>query len=274
MTVPRASKPRRFVKLRGVTETRPEQDSSRWDAAGNWARAIVICILAGGFLSASGAFGSNVAPFSMRLVYWTGLMLAGSVIGTVIARPVFGSARFAARPWLACLIVALLLTPPLTLVVWTASNGLFQGSWDLRTIGGAVGPVALISIVMTTINYMADRRPRETHAAPAGAGPPRFLERLPMKLRGAELYAVEAEDHYLRIHTERGSELILMRLSDAIGELEGIEGAQTHRSWWVAKDAVVDVSRGDGRATFVLKDGARAPVSRTFARILRAEGWY
>ena len=95
-----------------------------------------------------------------------------------------------------------------------------------------------------------------------------------MKLRGAALYAVEAEDHYLRVHTDRGSDLILMRLSDAVSELEGIEGAQTHRSWWVAKDAVADVSRGDGRATLVLKDGAHAPVSRTFARALRAEGWY
>ena len=65
-----------------------------------------------------------------------------------------------------------------------------------------------------------------------------------------------------------------MRLSDAVSELDGIEGAQTHRSWWVAKDAVTEVSRGDGRATFVLRNGARAPVSRTFARTLRAEGWY
>jgi DNA-binding LytR/AlgR family response regulator len=137
-----------------------------------------------------------------------------------------------------------------------------------------LGPVAMVSLVMTGIGYISDRRPRETHALPGAAAPPRFLERLPMKLKGAELYAVEAEDHYLRIHTDRGSDLILMRLSDAVSELEGIEGAQTHRSWWVAKDAVMEVSRGDGRATLVLRNGARAPVSRSFARTLRAEGWY
>ena len=39
-----------------------------------------------------------------------------------------------------------------------------------------------------------------------------------------------------------------MRLSDAVEELEGLEGAQTHRSWWVARDAVRGVERGDGRA--------------------------
>jgi hypothetical protein len=37
-----------------------------------------------------------------------------------------------------------------------------------------------------------------------------------------------------------------------VAELEGIEGAQTHRSWWVAKAAVRDAKRGDGRATLTL----------------------
>ncbi|MBU3970468.1 MAG: LytTR family transcriptional regulator DNA-binding domain-containing protein, partial [Alphaproteobacteria bacterium] len=83
-----------------------------------------------------------------------------------------------------------------------------------------------------------------------------------------------SEDHYLRIHTDRGSDLILMRLSDALVELEGLEGAQTHRSWWVAKDAVRGVSRGDGRATLTLEGGIAAPVSRRYAKALRETGWY
>jgi DNA-binding LytR/AlgR family response regulator len=71
-----------------------------------------------------------------------------------------------------------------------------------------------------------------------------------------------------------GQDLILMRLSDAVSELEGLEGAQTHRSWWVAKDAVTGAERGDGRATLTLKDGSEVPVSRAYARTLRAEGWF
>jgi DNA-binding LytR/AlgR family response regulator len=95
-----------------------------------------------------------------------------------------------------------------------------------------------------------------------------------MKLRGASIRAVQAEDHYLRIHTGRGSDLILMRLSDALDELEGLEGSQTHRSWWVARDAVREVARGDGRATLTLDGGLTAPVSRRYARALREAGWY
>jgi DNA-binding LytR/AlgR family response regulator len=64
-----------------------------------------------------------------------------------------------------------------------------------------------------------------------------------------------------------------MRLSDAIAELEGIEGAQVHRSWWVARNAIADIARTDGRATLTLQDGSQVPVSRTYAKLLREAGW-
>ena len=129
--------------------------------------------------------------------------------------------------------------------------------------------VTMISAVMITLNIMAERQ----GVTSAGTQPVKFLERLPLKLRGAEVWAVEAEDHYLRLHTSKGQDLILMRLSDAIDELEGIEGAQVHRSWWVARDAITEAVRGDGRATLTLKDAAEVPVSRTYARLLRERNW-
>ena len=94
-----------------------------------------------------------------------------------------------------------------------------------------------------------------------------------MKLRAAELYAIQSEDHYLRIHTSAGQEMILMRLADAVRELAGVEGLQTHRSWWVAKQGLADVVKGDGRLTLKLKSGAEAPVSRTFAKTVKDAGW-
>jgi len=261
-----------------MSQTAPPPAARRpgliYESPADWARGMGVTAAAGTFLAFVNAFGFDGTTVGQRLLYWIPLMMLGGVMGTFVARRVFGAAWFANRPWLASLVVALLLTVPLTVVVWAATTAMFGRPWQPGTMLYFVFPVAMVSIAMTGIGYVSDRRPRETHAAPAGAPPARFLERIPMKLKGAELYAVEAEDHYLRIHTERGSDLILMRLSDAVTELEGIEGAQTHRSWWVAKGAVVEVERGDGRATFVLKDGARAPVSRTFARVLRAEGWY
>jgi DNA-binding LytR/AlgR family response regulator len=98
--------------------------------------------------------------------------------------------------------------------------------------------------------------------------------RLPEKLRDARIEAVEAEDHYLRIHTDAGSALILMRLSDAVEELAGVEGARTHRSWWVARHAVRKAERGGGRATLRLASGLQVPASRSYARELRRAGWF
>ena len=57
-------------------------------------------------------------------------------------------------------------------------------------------------------------------------------------------------------------------------ELEGLEGAQTHRAWWVARGAVESTRRDGDRLTLILKGGAEAPVSRPNIRPLREAGWY
>ena len=62
-------------------------------------------------------------------------------------------------------------------------------------------------------------------------------------------------------------------LAEALFELEGVEGAQVHRSWWVARAAIAQARRGEGRATLTLKDGSKVPVSRTYARRLRERSW-
>jgi DNA-binding LytR/AlgR family response regulator len=126
---------------------------------------------------------------------------------------------------------------------------------------------------MVAINLLVQRRPLETHAEIAPARPAPILARLPLKLRAATLYAVEAEDHYIRLHTSAGSDLVLLRFSDALAELQGIEGAQVHRSWWVARDAVSSSRRVDGRLVLVLRNGTETPVSRTFTRALKEDGW-
>jgi DNA-binding LytR/AlgR family response regulator len=64
-----------------------------------------------------------------------------------------------------------------------------------------------------------------------------------------------------------------MRFSDALRELAGIEGAQVHRSWWVARDAVQSAAREDGKLVLLLVGGTKAPVSRSFTRVLRDDGW-
>ncbi len=249
----------------------------RWDLKSiwiEWGRGVAIAVAAGAFMAFAAPFQTGAVPLRIRLTYWIGLMVLGSIGGHFAARVVFANGRFDDRRWVGALILGALIGLPYIVLVWLLTGLSFHTPLKLATLPYYVGPVLLVTAAMTGISLLADVRPRETHAGAADAAPPKFLDRLPLKLRGAEIYAVEAEDHYLRIHTDRGSDLILMRLSDAVTELEGLEGAQTHRSWWVAKAAVVGAKRNDGRAVFTLKNGVEAPVSRTYARVLREEGWY
>lgn len=237
-------------------------------------RAVVIAVSAGVFLALVGAFDSGGMPLLRRLTYWVSVVGVGALAGSLVAATVRSRGWLEERPWLQGALTVAILAPPLTVVVWLITRWMFGGRESFLDLLGFFGPVLIVTVVMTAINYATELPLRETHAAAPGAPPPPFLERLPFRLRGAQLHAVEAEDHYLRLHTDRGSDLVLMRLSDAIRELEGLEGARTHRSWWVAKDAVEDVRRADGRAVLRLKGGLEAPVSRTHAKALRDAGWF
>jgi DNA-binding LytR/AlgR family response regulator len=77
-------------------------------------------------------------------------------------------------------------------------------------------------------------------------------------------------DHYVEIHTDKGKSLILMRLSDAIAETEGVDGVRIHRSHWVAKQAISAVRRVDGRVVVQLATGDMLPVSRSYLAAVRA----
>lgn len=234
-------------------------------------RTLAVAVAAGVFLALIGALGTGDAPLVSRLIYWVGLSVLGAVIGWTIARLLGESMLGVQSPWLRGLVIVTVLTPIFMLLVWLLSG---RPALTARNIGSYLGVTLVMTSGMTALMMLAGRRAVLTHAAPPEAPPPRFLERLPLRLRGGQVYAVEAQDHYLRLHTSKGQDLILLRLSDAVAELEGVEGAQTHRSWWVARDAVTDVRRGDGRATLTLRNGVEAPVSRAYARALREAGWY
>jgi DNA-binding LytR/AlgR family response regulator len=162
------------------------------------------------------------------------------------------------------------------LFVWVATGLFFYGRLlSVSQFALLVVPVVSVTAAVCALVVLLGRSiPIRTRGAADPTQPVKFTGRLPLRLRGARLLAVEAEDHYLRVYTDHGSDLILMRLSDALVELEGLEGAQTHRSWWVSRDAVRGATRGDGRATLVLDGELSVPVSRRYARTLREAGWY
>ena len=233
------------------------------------ARILLACLAVAAVIGLSGG-GHNLADVGA----WCVETAFGVAIGVVVARRLIPQAWFTTKLWAAGLTIACSVIVPMAalvivLHVWGDPRRLTMG-----LLLAALPSVFGSSLVMTGLAFLVRRPVTQTHAAQPDAPPPKFLDRLPARLRGAELYAVEAEDHYLRLHTSLGRDLILMRLADALVELEGVEGAQTHRSWWVARAAVTSAERLDGRAVLTLKDGAEVPVSRGFARVLRTAGWF
>lgn len=99
-----------------------------------------------------------------------------------------------------------------------------------------------------------------------------FLKRIPARL-GQNLLHLHMQDHYLEVHTDRGSDLLLMRFRDALHEIEDLDGTQVHRSHWVARAALERIGRRNGRIVLHLVNGSVVPVSRTFTADLRDNDW-
>lgn len=130
----------------------------------------------------------------------------------------------------------------------------------------------------------ADGRNNDQVPAPLPEAPPtvavvshdpaagRLGRRLPATFTGPVL-ALQSEDHYVRVHGPAGSEMLFMRLRDAIAEMDGALGQQVHRSWWVANDAITSV-KADGRnRTITLRNGQQAPVARESVARLERSGF-
>jgi hypothetical protein len=232
-------------------------------------RVVAVCMAVALVIGFSGAAHSLMDTFQ-----WAVDSAIGAALGLAVARWWVPQSWFHEKLWAAALVIAVSVAAPLTLVVLSWIVFLHHVPLSLGLVESVLPSAFGSSLVMTALAFLVRRPATRTHAAAPSAPPAKFLARLPEKLKGAELFAVEAEDHYLRLHTSLGQDLILMRLADAIAELEGLEGAQTHRSWWVARAAIASAERGDGRATLTLKDGAEVPVSRGFARELRSAGWF
>lgn len=159
--------------------------------------------------------------------------------------------------------------------------------------------VLVVSVVLTTINHLAatgDLIETFDSEAPAAAPvlqgepdplqeapppteltlpelPPLMAEKLPQRLRSGRMATIEAEDHYLRIHTECGSDLVLMRMSDACALMENAAGLRVHRSWWVAQAAVEGQARAGSRVELAVRGDLVVPVSRALHGAMSDPAW-
>lgn len=242
-------------------------------------------VAVGLILGLIGPFGTYASlPLLPRLGYWLAIVAINWLLCDIAIRRVDALApaslplRRAAVP----LIGAALISLPATGVVATA-NGLSYIGWPesiLVLYGQVAVLLAAIALPAYTLAHLREMAYSVEHMARSASatntdtddtGLELFQARLPGPLEG-QLLCLEMQDHYLAVHTTKGSELILCRMEDAARELDGL-GRRVHRSWWAAEDAVDGTERDGQRLMLRLTDDRRVPVGRTYRDGLKSDGW-
>ncbi|MEL7215233.1 MAG: LytTR family DNA-binding domain-containing protein [Pseudomonadota bacterium] len=239
-----------------------------WWAEVSNPKALIITALAAAFCVVAGPFGSIHVSTPERIVYWG--LICPAALGLSLAAFV-GSERWVkARGWhvgWSVVLGALVFSAPFTALIPVVTV-LVLGDQYAPPPPALFASVFAIAVMIRLGKQILSPKPG-VEAAPSAAPP--FLKRLSPRL-GRDLVRLTVQDHYVEAHTSLGTELILMRFSDALEELGGIEGFRTHRSHWVARAAIADVTREGGRVFLVTPDGTRVPVSRSYTPALRAAG--
>ncbi len=222
-------------------------------------------------LAFAGAFGTADALRPIPLaIYWMVVVVLTYSTGTLVhavLRHRFARSSLFSR----ILCIGVVIGVSVSLVI-AAINAVVFGpvfnSW--KGWAGFFGTVIFVAFVVNSLLELVQRElARNSPGEPAA---PAILDRIPVEKRGA-LVALSVEDHYVRVRTTKGEEMILMRLTDAIRETAPIEGLRVHRSHWVVKDQVFAVKRIGDRALLNMRHGPDVPVSRSNVPALRKAGF-
>ena len=230
-----------------------------------WFYLVALALL----LAIAGPFGSFYAlSFPARLVYWA-LVVFGAAAAVALVKGRGATAKQGQ------LFVALRFVALFAPYVWAVSAAI-DPAW--RSVAGFVqiaGYVAVITAILASVDALRRRRSK-LRAAPAAAPlepQPRLYDRLPGGLTGS-IERLTVDDHYVEVFMDDGtSHRVLMRLSDAVGEMDGIAGFYTHRSHWVVARHVKAATREKRREFLTLGTGAKVPVSRTYRQNAERAGF-
>ena len=225
----------------------------------------IACLAAAVLMTVTGGFGTGRLPLHSRALFWLVLMLWNALKWQALFA--WGVRKPSDWPRIS-LLGTIPLNLPLPFEIWAC--GQLVGAQmramplDIWLRAAVIG--VLIFAVCSLVAWILLRRMRPVRAETG------LLART--RIRAEELAAIEAEDHYCRIHRRDGtSELIHYRFGDALEEVAALDGLQVHRGAWVAAEAVQGAAREGRKWRLLLAGGGSVPVSATYAAEVRARGW-
>jgi hypothetical protein len=222
--------------------------------------------------SLSGAFGTHQIELGPRFAFWTALILWNAMkwhLWLALLAKREGWARAIA---VGALVLNLTL-PFETRIALGMAPGQPWGEY-LGIYSSAVA-ISLVSGVACTVavRYFGPARAAmgEPQAEPGReTGTPATA----FGVAQGELWAIQAEDHYVRLLLADGrTPLVGGRFGDALANVAHIAGSRIHRGCWVADAAVTGVEREGRGWRIVLPDGTRLAVSASHVGSIRERGW-
>jgi hypothetical protein len=214
---------------------------------------IAVCFL-------SGPFGTLEAlPSGFRLIYW------GLIVSTTSVLAMWLHSLFRHWDGAKVLLIAVvsigfgfLVAGIVVLLSVSLLNPIDRYPGHIKLISysfpSAVVIFLLSALVMRTMsvskNFSKEKRPA-------------LLERLERFPHAKHVLSLSAQDHYVKVTTDIGSELCLMRLSDAIAQVKPTIGFQIHRSHWVAKSAIREIDNNGTASKVHLIDGRSLSISHS-----------
>jgi len=214
-----------------------------------WLATSLVVALAGPF----GTFETQ--PLTWRLAYWTGLN--GVAIIIAFGCRFFWRGIIKGDPWwledLAVIGSLSVLFGPIlvTLNTWLAGPEISTGV-DLFLATFITFAVGLTTVVL--------RRFMQLSIASAAPRRDKLLDRISAP-EGARLGRVWSDNHHIVVRTTDGTDYrILMRLRDAVNEIDVEPGYCVHRSHWLATSQITEIEREQGREIIKMPCGASVPV--------------
>jgi hypothetical protein len=231
-----------------------------------------VWFLSGLAMTVAGPFGTfDTLDLAGRASFWFVAIAAGIAICSLqrlCFRRIFPDQSFFQATVLYSGVFTAIYAPLLIWFIEWFSKGELTGTladWQIALI---------IFFIPFVINSLLFKRRESRLASRVNTQPnqgSRLLSRLGLP-PDEPLCRLQVRDHYVDVFTEGTSQSLLMRFADAIEEIDKSIGLRVHRSHWVAKDAIRQVEKEQGRIFLRLMCGTRIPVSRKYVKDLKAAG--
>jgi LytTr DNA-binding domain len=242
---------------------------------------LMIWVIGSAVAAEAGPFGTyEIGYFPKRFLYWF-LVFSVSTLLAGICRQWIRQTIGEQRPVLSDLAKVAFMVVVFTPVLFVLTNlfryGTLSGNNNFIIFIQSVAAISGAVCITRRLLPGFEEAPYFTLAKHTSIDPlpeqaePRLMRRLPDDFEGPIL-RLAVRDHFVDVVTIDSTHTIRLRFLDAIDEMDSVEGYCTHRSHWVARNAVIQSERDSGRVFLRLVNQDLVPVSRKYKPELELAG--